>query len=55
MPGIKRTNWFLNRDAQLLYFFFQKEGQKRIIIIEPSEKMVGLIKSSLAPGVWQNN
>ena len=55
MPGIRRTHWFLNRDAELLYFYFQKEGQKRIIIIEPSEKMVGLIKSSLAPGVWQNN
>ena len=55
MPGIKRTNWFLNRDAQLLYFFFQKEGQKRIIIIEPSEEMTALIKKNLPQGVWQNN
>lgn len=55
MQGIKRTNWFLNREAELLYFFFQKEGQKRIIIIEPSEEMIGLIKKYLPQGVWQNN
>jgi len=55
MQGIKRTNWFLNREANLLYFFFQKDGQKRIIIIEPSEEMTGLIKKTLAQGVWQNN
>ena len=55
MQGIKRTNWFLNRDAELLYFYFQKENQKRIIIIEPSEEMTGLIKRSLPQGVWQIN
>ena len=55
MQGIKRTNWFLNRDANLLYFFFQKDGQKRIIIIGPSEEMVNLIKRNLAQGVWQVN
>ena len=55
MPGIRRTHWFLNRDAELLYFYFQKEGQKRIIKKKKKKKMVGLIKSSLAPGVWQNN
>lgn len=55
MQGVKRTNWFLNRDAELLYFYFQKEGQKRIIIIEPSEDMVSLIKRNLPQGVWQVN
>ena len=55
MQGIKRTNWFLNQVAELLYFFFQTDGQKRIIIIEPSEEMTGLIKKTLAQGVWQNN
>ncbi len=55
MQGIKRTNWFLNREAELLYFFFQKDGQKRIIIIEPSEEMTGMIKRTLPQGVWQNN
>ncbi|MBQ7656964.1 MAG: hypothetical protein IJI53_12355 [Clostridia bacterium] len=55
MQGIKRTNWFLNREAELLYFYFQKDGQKRIIIIEPSEEMTNLIKRTLPQGVWQNN
>ena len=55
MQGIKRTNWFLNRDAELLYFYFQKDNVKRIIIIEPSEEMIGLIKRTLPQGVWQNN
>ncbi|MBQ9944782.1 MAG: hypothetical protein IJO67_10530 [Clostridia bacterium] len=55
MPDVKRTNWFLNREANLFYFFFKKEDQKRIIIIEPSEEMVGLIKKYINPGVWQNN
>lgn len=55
MQGVKRTNWFLNRDAELLYFYFQKDNQKRIIIIEPSEEMIGMIKRSLPQGVWQNN
>ena len=55
MPGVKRTNWFLNRDAELLYFFFQKDNQKRLIIIEPSEEMIALIKRNLPQGVWQNN
>ena len=55
MPGIKRTNWFLNREAELLYFYFQKENQKRIIIIEPSEEMIAMIKRSLSQGAWQIN
>ncbi|MBR6185254.1 MAG: hypothetical protein IKQ41_03230 [Clostridia bacterium] len=55
MQGVKRTNWFLNREAELLYFYFQKENQKRIIIIEPSEEMLALIKRSLSQGAWQNN
>ncbi len=55
MQGIKRTNWFLNREAELLYFYYQKDGQKRIIIIEPNEEMIALIKRNLPQGVWQNN
>ena len=55
MQGVKRTNWFLNREAELLYFYFQKENNKRIIIIEPSEEMIALIKRNLPQGVWQNN
>ena len=55
MQGVKRTNWFLNREAELLYFYYQKDSQKRIIIIEPNEEMIALIKRNLPQGVWQNN
>lgn len=53
MPGIRKDNWFLNRDADLLYFYFQKEGNKRLIIIEPSEEMVQMIRGYLGQGAWQ--
>ena len=53
MPGIKKTNWFLNRGAELYYFYFQKDSNKRIIIIEPSEEMVKYIKVYLPRGAWQ--
>ena len=55
MQGVKRSNWFLNRDAELLYFYFQREGSKRIIIIEPSPDMQDLIRKTLAQGAWQVN
>ena len=55
MQGIKRTNWFLNRDSELLYFYYQKNSEKHIIIIEPNEEMIALIKRNLPQGVWQNN
>ncbi len=55
MQNVKRSNWFLNRDAELFYFFFQKDGNKRIIIIEPSEEMRDMIKKVIPQGVWQNN
>ena len=55
MPGIKRSNWFVNRDAQLFYFYFTKDGAKRIIIIEVSDEMLALIKRYAAPGTFQVN
>ena len=55
MPGIQRTHWFLNREADLMYLYFTKESTKRIIIIEPSEEMRKLIKGALSQGVWQEN
>ena len=55
MPGVKRSNWFVNRDAQLFYFYFSKESQKRIIIIEVSDEMLALIKRYAAPGTYQIN
>jgi hypothetical protein len=55
MPGIKRTNWFLNRDEELFYFYFTKDGHKRIIIIEPTESLVTYVKRSIGQGVFQTN
>ncbi|MBR4081532.1 MAG: hypothetical protein IKK21_07105 [Clostridia bacterium] len=53
MPGIKQTRWFLNRGAELYYFYFQKEGNKRIIILEPNEELVSYIKQYLPHGAYQ--
>lgn len=53
MPGIRKDNWFLNRGSELYYFFFQKESNKRIIILEPSEEMVSYIKQYLPHGAYQ--
>lgn len=53
MNGIKRNNWFLNRGAELYYFYVQKENSKRLIVFEPSEEMVSYIKFYLPHGAWQ--
>ena len=55
MPGIKRMNWFLNREAELYYFYFSKDNNKKMIILEPSEEMVGMIKQYIPRGVYQEN
>lgn len=55
MPNLKRNNWFLNREAELMYLYFTKNDQKRIIVIEPSEQMIQYIKGALSQGVWQTN
>lgn len=47
MKDVKISNWFLNRGAELYFFYFAKEGKKRIIVIEPSEEMVDYIKKYL--------
>ena len=53
MPGIKRRNWFLNRDANLYFFYYQKENsEKHMIIFEPSEEMVEMIRKYLPRGVY---
>ena len=44
MPGIKRMNWFLNREAELYFFYFTKEQDKKMIVLEPSEELVGMIR-----------
>lgn len=53
-PGAKRHNWFVNRDAHLYYFYFQKKGLKHVIIVELNQEMVDMIRSKnyLPRGVW---
>ena len=53
MPGIKREHWFLNRGAELYYFYFVKDGNKRVIILEPTDEMVEMIKKYLQRGAYQ--
>ena len=55
MPDVKRMNWFLNREAELYYFYFSKDNNKKMIIMEPSEELVGLIKQYIPRGVYQEN
>ena len=53
MPGIKRMNWFLNREAELYYFYFTKDQDKKMIILEPSEQMVQYIRTYLPRGAYR--
>ena len=53
MPGIKRMNWFLNREAELCYFFYTKDQNKNIIILEPSNEMTSMIRQYLPRGAWR--
>ncbi len=55
MPNMKRMNWFLNRDAELYYFYFSKDSNKKMIVFEPSEEMVGMIMQYIPRGVYQEN
>lgn len=53
--NIKKHNWFLNRDSDLVYFCFSKNSVRHLVIIEPSEEMVKLINNPryLGFGIWQ--
>jgi len=53
MPGLVRKNWFLNRDADLYYFYYQKESARNVVVFEPSQEMVTTIKKYLPHGVFQ--
>ena len=53
MQNVRIDRWFLNREANLHYFFFQKEGQRRLIVMEPSEEMIGMIRHFLPHGIYQ--
>ncbi len=54
-PEVKHLRWFLNRGSDLYYFAFSKDGKKSVIVFEPSEELVTLIKQSLPRGVYQEN
>ena len=53
MKDVEKKNWFLNRDGNLFYFYYVKENTKHMIIIEPSEEMVGMITRYVQAGVYQ--
>ena len=53
MPGVQQTRWFLNRDAELYYFYFQKDSNKSVIVMEPSAEMVEYIRFYLPHGAYQ--
>ena len=53
MKDVSKRNWFLNRDGNLFYFYYVKENKKHMIIIEPSEEMVEMIRHYLPVGVYQ--
>lgn len=54
-PGVKVHNWFLNRDAQLVYFYFVKNNVQHLMVVELSDEMIRVIRSQnyLGFGVWQ--
>lgn len=53
MQGLTRRNWFLNREAKLYYFYYQKESAKNIIVFEPSDELVDMVRKYLPRGVYQ--
>ena len=50
---VEKKNWFLNRDGNLFYFYYTKEGRKHMIIIEPSEELVQMMIPYFQAGVYQ--
>ena len=55
MPGIRRSNWFVNRDGNLFYIYYEKEQEKHIVILEPSEEMAELIRGAVPRGSYEIN
>lgn len=55
-PGIKQHNWFVNREARLYYFYFQKKGVKHLAVLELNDEMISVIRSKkyLQSGVWHD-
>ena len=38
-------NWFVNRDTNLYFFYFQRKGVKHVIVVELTDEMVAMIRS----------
>lgn len=55
--SVKTHNWFLNRDADLIYLYFVKNNVRHLAVIEPSKEMQQMMryKNYLGFGVWQEN
>lgn len=55
-PGLKKHNWFLNREANLYYFYFVKNNVKHMAVVELHAEMVEMIRSKnyLQKGVWMD-
>lgn len=55
-PGVKTHNWFVNREAKLTFFYFQKKGAKHVIVLELNDEMLSVIRSKkyLQVGVWHD-
>ncbi len=53
---IKKHNWFLNRDNDLIYLYFTKNSVRRLAVIEPSKEMQDMMHSKgyMNYGVWQD-
>lgn len=52
---IKHLNWFLNRENKLYYFYVNKDGAKKLIVLEASAELVGLIKKYMSFGKFKVN
>lgn len=59
--SVKKHNWFVNRGADLSYFYFQKENAKthenvkHVIVLELSDEMLTMLRPYLKFGVWQGD
>ncbi|MCQ2437928.1 MAG: hypothetical protein MJ099_05980 [Clostridia bacterium] len=44
-PGLQKHNWFLNRDCNLYYFYFVKNNNKHMAVVELSDEMIAMMRS----------
>lgn len=51
-PSIKRLNWFLNRENNLYFIYFEKDSNKKVLIFEPDQEMIDLIKKYIPYGSY---